>query len=163
MRKLYFTLSFIFCVNILAFSQSIKETIPEFAESLFNLNKIEIKTTLTNRGFSLLSKETLSQFGYDAKNVVAGYGNYQIWCIICFDNKGSIEKILVNNVKYTSAQNMISEYTSNRYVEDEENSTRQELVFVKRNKKYTYAAFVNFMVNPYSCITKTEFRRAVKK
>ncbi len=56
MRKLYFTLSFIFCVIILAFSQSIKETIPEFAEILFNLNKTEIKTTLTNRGFTLLSK-----------------------------------------------------------------------------------------------------------
>ena len=61
----------------------------------------------------------------------------------------------------------ISENSCDSYVEvhieDEENSTRQELVFVKRNKKYTYAAFVNFMVNPYSCITKTEFRRAVKK
>ena len=103
MKKLYFTLSFIFCINVLAFSQTIKETIPEFAESLFNLKKTKIKATLTNRKFNLLPKETLAQLGYDEKNVVAGYGDYQIWCIVCFDNKGSIEKILVNNVKYTNA------------------------------------------------------------
>lgn len=163
MKRVSITLSFIFCMNFIAFSQIINESIPKFAESLFDLERAAIEENLTKRGFSLLPAETLHQFGYDAENIVAGYGNYKIWCIVVFDYLDYVEKVLVNNVTYTRAYGMMYEYQNAGYVLDEKNSTNVELVYVKQEGDFVYAAFVNFLVTPYNCITKTEFRKELKR
>lgn len=156
MKKIYLSLLFIICINAYAFSQYITETIPEFAENLFEMNRMEIETFLPQMGFRLLPEENLIQSDYD-ENTLIGYGNRKIICIVYFNDKNNVNKVCVNNVKYANFQDMISEFAFMKYIKDEENSTEQEVILVKRKQKYDYIALVNFMINPYACTTYTCF------
>lgn len=167
MKKVFCVLMLIFCINVPFYSQIINESIPVFAEKLFTLNKSSAENNLVSRGFNILSRETLLQFGYDKdslQNLIVGLGDYKISCKIQTNNTGRyIEKVTIGGVRYLNAKYMINEYQMEGYILDEEKSTRNELVFIKRTEKYIYIAFAAFMVNPNMCMTNAEFRRATKK
>lgn len=167
MKRVFCIVTLIFCINILSYSQVIKETIPEFAEKLLTLNKTTAKSNIVNRGFDILPPRTLISLGYDEKslvNLIVGFGDMKISCKIQTNNTGSrIEKVTVGGVRYLNAKYMMNEYQSEGYILDEENSTRNELVFVKRTNEYIYIAFITFMVNPNMCMANTEFRRVSQK
>lgn len=167
MKRVFITLSLIFCINILSYSQIIRESIPEFAEKLLTLNKASAESNIVNRGFDVLPPRTLISLGYDEDslgNLIVGIGDRKIICEIQADVTGrNIKKVTVGGVRYLNAKYMINEYQSEGYVLDEENSTRSELIFVKQTDKYNYFAFVEFMINPYMCMSNTEFRRVSQK
>lgn len=167
MKRVFCIVTLIFCINILSYSQIIRESIPEFAEKLLTLNKVSAKSDIVNRGFDVLPPRTLISLGYDKdslENLIVGMGDSKITCKIQADGTGrNIKKVTVGGVRYLNAKYMINEYQSEGYVLDEENSTRSELVFVKRTNEYIYIAFVTFMVNPHMCMSNTEFRRASQK
>ncbi|SBV92926.1 conserved exported hypothetical protein [uncultured Dysgonomonas sp.] len=167
MKKAFCTLMLIFSINSLSYSQIINESIPVFAEKLFTLNKSSAENNLVSRGFDILPRETLLQFGYDKdslQNLIVGFGDYKISCKIQTNNTGRyIQKVTIGGVRYLNAKYMINEYQTEGYILDEEKSTRNELVFIKRTEKYIYVAFVAFMVNPNMCMANAEFRRATKK
>lgn len=167
MKRVFCIVTLIFCINILSYSQIIRESIPEFAEKLLTLNKASAKSDIVNRGFEVLPPRTLISLGYDKdslENLIVGMGDSKITCKIQSDVTGrNIKKVTVGGVRYLNAKYMINEYQTEGYILDEEKSTRNELVFIKRTEKYIYVAFVAFMVNPNMCMANAEFRRVTKK
>lgn len=167
MKRVFCIVTLIFCINILSYSQIIKETIPEFAEKLLTLNKASAEREIKAHAFDVLPPRTLISLGYDEEslgNLIVGMGDRKITCKIQTNNTGRyVEKVTVGGVRYLNARYMISEYETEGYILDEENSTRSELVFVKRTNEYIYIAFVTFMVNPHMCMSNTEFRRVSQK
>ena len=63
MKRVFCIVTLIFCINILSYSQIIKETIPEFAEKLLTLNKASAENNITNRGFRVLTTDELISLG----------------------------------------------------------------------------------------------------
>lgn len=167
MKKLICLLSLIFCINLLSFSQIIREPVQEFGEMLLTLDKISAKRNITNRGFKLFSNEQLINLGHYRENLgklIVGIGDRNINCKIELDKtERYVEKVTIGGIRYINTKYMINEYQSAGYVLDEKNSIRGELYFVKQTNKYTYFAFVEFITNPNMCMTISEFRRIVRK
>lgn len=165
MKKVFCILTLILCINTASFSQIIDESIPRFGEKLLALSKTSAKNEILNRGFKLFSTEDLISFGHSrekAKKIIAGVGDMKMTCKIEANSTGSyIEKVTIGAVRYLNAKGMINEYKKEGYILDENNSTSSELIFVKKKGKYTYVAFVEFMINPNMCIANAEFRRVV--
>lgn len=167
MKKVFCTLTLIFCINILSYSQIIKESIPKFAETLLTLDKASAENNLTGRGFNVLSVGELISLGYDEEslgNLIVGIGDKKIICKIQTNLTGRyIEKVTVGGVRYLNAKYMINEYQKSGYVLDEKKSRGNEMFFVKQTDKYIYVAFIEFAVSPDVCIANAEFKRIAKK
>lgn len=167
MKKVFCTLTLIFCINILSYSQIIKESIPKFAEALLTLNKSSAENNLTNRGFNVLSIDELISLGYDEEslvNLVVGIGDKKIICKIQTNLTGRyVEKVTVGGVRYLNAKYMINEYQKSGYVLDERKSRGNEMFFVKQTDKYIYVTFIEFMISPNQCVANTEFKRIARK
>ncbi len=167
MKKVFCTLTLIFCINILSYSQIIKESIPKFAETLLTLDKASAENNITNRGFKVLTTDELISLGYNRGslvNLIVGIGDKKIICKIQTNNTGRyVEKVTVGGVRYLNAKYMINEYQKSGYVLDEKKSRGNEMFFVKQTDKYIYVAFIEFAVSPDVCIANAEFKRVVKK
>lgn len=160
-------MTLIFCINILSYSQIIRESIPEFAEKLLTLNKSSAENNITKRGFRVLTTDELISLGYDEEslgNLIVGFGDKKITCKIQTNNTGRyVEKVTVGGVRYLNAKYMVNEYETAGYIMDEENSTRNELIFVKQTDKYNYFCVIEFMVNPNTCMANATFKRVARK
>jgi len=167
MKKVFCIVTLIFCINILSYSQIIKETIPEFAEKLLTLNKASAENNITNRGFRVLTTDELISLGYDEEslvNLIVGFGDSRITCKIQTNNTGRyVEKVTVGGVRYLNARYMANEYLTAGYTMDEEKSRGNEMIFVKQTDKYNYFAFIEFMVNPNMCMANATFKRVARK
>lgn len=167
MKRVFCIVTLIFCINILSYSQIIKETIPEFAEKLLTLNKASAENNITNRGFRVLTTDELISLGYDEEslgNLIVGVGDSRITCKIQTNNTGRyVEKVTVGGVRYLNARYMANEYLTAGYTMDEEKSRGNEMIFVKQTDKYNYFAFIEFMVNPNICMANATFKRVARK
>lgn len=167
MKRVFCIVTLIFCINILSYSQIIKETIPEFAEKLLTLNKASAENNITNRGFRVLTTDELISLGYDEEslgNLIVGVGDSRITCKIQTNNTGRyVEKVTVGGVRYLNARYMTNEYLTAGYTMDEEKSRGNEMIFVKQTDKYNYFAFIEFMVNPNMCMANATFKRVARK
>lgn len=167
MKRVFCIVTLIFCINILSYSQIIKETIPEFAEKLLTLNKASAENNITNRGFRVLTTDELISLGYDEEslgNLIVGVGDSRITCKIQTNNTGRyVEKVTVGGVRYLNARYMANEYLTVGYTMDEEKSRGNEMIFVKQTDKYNYFAFIEFMVNPNMCMANATFKRVARK
>lgn len=167
MKRVFCIVTLIFCINILSYSQIIKETIPEFAEKLLTLNKASAENNITNRGFRVLTTDELISLGYDEEslgNLIVGVGDSRITCKIQTNNTGRyVEKVTVGGVRYLNARYMANEYLTAGYTMDEEKSRGNEMIFVKQTDKYNYFAFIEFMVNPNMCMANATFKRVARK
>lgn len=167
MKRVFCIVTLIFCINILSYSQIIKETILEFAEKLLTLNKASAENNITNRGFRVLTTDELISLGYDEEslgNLIVGVGDSRITCKIQTNNTGRyVEKVTVGGVRYLNARYMANEYLTAGYTMDEEKSRGNEMIFVKQTDKYNYFAFIEFMVNPNMCMANATFKRVARK
>lgn len=167
MKRVFCIVTLIFCINILSYSQIIKESIPEFAEKLLTLNKASAENNITNRGFRVLTTDELVSLGYDEEslvNLIVCFGDRRITCKIQTNNTGRyVEKVTVGGVRYLNARYMTSEYLMAGYTMDEEKSRGNEMIFVKQTDKYNYFAFIEFMVNPNMCMAIATFKRIARK
>lgn len=167
MKRVFCIVTLIFCINILSYSQIIKESIPEFAEKLLTLNKASAENNITNRGFRVLTPDELISLGYDEEslvNLIVGIGDSRITCKIQTNNTGRyVEKVTVGGVRYLNARYMANEYLTAGYTMDEEKSRGNEMIFVKQTDKYNYFAFIEFMVNPNMCMANATFKRVARK
>lgn len=167
MKKVFCTLTLIFCINILSYSQIIKESIPKFAETLLTLDKASAENNITKRGFRVLTSDELISLGYDEEslvNLIVGIGDKKIICKIQTNNTGRyVEKVTVGGVRYLNAKYMIAEYQKAGYILDEEKSRRNEMFFIKQTDKYIYVTFIEFMVSPNQCVVNAEFKRIARK
>lgn len=154
-----------FCINTVSHSQIIDESIPKFGEKLLTLSKASAKKEVLDRGFKLLSTEELLSLGYSremVKNFIVGIGDMGISCKIEVNSTGTnVEKVTIGGVRYLNSKGMIGEYEKEKYILDEKNSIRSELVFVKKQGKYAYMAFVEFAINSNMCMANAEFRRTI--
>jgi hypothetical protein len=167
MKKVFCTLTLIFCINILSYSQTIKESIPKFAETLLTLNKASAENDITNRDFKVLTSDELISLGYDEeslRNLIVGIGGKKIICKIQTNNTGRyVEKVTVGGVRYLNAKYLIAEYQKAGYILDEEKSRRNEMFFIKQTDKHIYVIFIEFMVTPNQCVANAEFKRIARK
>ncbi len=167
MKRVFCIVTLIFCINILSYSQIIKETIPEFAEKLLTLNKVSAENNITNRGFRVLTTDELISLGYDKEslvNIIVGIGDSRITCKVQTNNTGRyVKKVTVGGVRYLNARYMANEYLTAGYTMDEEKSRGNEMIFVKQTDKYNYFAFIEFMVNPNMCMANATFKRVARK
>lgn len=158
MKKLFVALLFITVIAIPLSAQFIGNSIPKFAESLFGHDRTYVEKELLDRAFKLLPTEVLMQYGYDTHNTIAGVGDQKIWCIVELKNS-KVKKVLINNVKYPHAKYAFAEYEIAGYTLDAQNATDNQLVYRRHAGEYVYAATINYMVNPYGCLTRVEFTK----
>lgn len=161
-KKFLLGLILLLCAIVSCYAQPKRMSVPEFAERLMRLDKKSLIVDLTNKGFRMAPESELLRMGYDCETTVVGFWHSKVGCIAKFNKQGIVDAITVNNIEYPNARYVMNDYQQAGYILDEDNSSGVQFFYVKDCDKYYCWASIGVMINPYGCMTRTEFRRVNK-